>query len=303
MASDYGFDAGPSFCGNCGTPVEAGSSTCTACGHPLTTVDTGGGPGRDVPAQHPADYIPYCRSCGVGVPWGQGHTCPRCGVAPLCTLHFRASDGYCFDCANSPSYVSGETTTGGLRCGACGAAVGVDTEFCPDCGRALALRHAGVEYMGFWIRAAAFVADWIFAYLVSALIAAIIGISLTSGDVEPGTMQEVQFTLENFNYSFLLLFCGIAAAHGVIMTTLKGQTLGKMLLRIQVVDADGNVPPWPRAVVRELLRGVILLALLPLGLLYIWVALDARKRGPHDYIGRSFVVRKQRGARTPNRIL
>ena len=165
------------------------------------------------------------------------------------------------------------------------------------------MRQTGVEYMGFWIRAAAFVADWIFAYLVSALIAAIIGISLTSGDVEPETMQEVTFTLENFNYSFLLLFCGISAAHGIIMTTLKGQTLGKMLLRIQVVDADGNVPPWPRAVAREVLRGVILLALFPLGLLYIWVAMDGRKRGPHDYIGHSFVVRRPRGGGSSNRVL
>ena len=161
------------------------------------------------------------------------------------------------------------------------------------------MSRAGVEYMGFWIRAAAFVADWIFAYLLAALIAAIIGISLTSGDVEPETMQEVQFTLENFNYSFLLLFCGISAVHGIIMTALKGQTLGKMLLRIQVVDADGKVPPWPRTAVRETLRGVILLALFPLGLLYIWVAMDAQKRGPHDYIARSYVIRKRRGAEPP----
>ncbi len=301
MGTDFGFERGPSFCGNCGTPVEVGSAICATCGQPLNDGDAGGIGMRYGAGQPPRDYIPYCRNCGVGVPWGQGHTCPRCGVSPLCALHFRASDGFCFDCANAPSYAPAERATGGLRCGACGAAVDEATEFCPDCGRALALPQAGVEYMGFWIRAAAFVADWIFAYLVAALIAAIIGISLTSGDVEPATMEEVQFTLENFNYSFLLLFCGISAAHGIIMTTLKGQTLGKMLLRIQVVDASGNVPPWPRAVTREMLRGVILLALFPLGLLYIWVAMDVRKRGPHDYISHSFVVRKQRGPGTSDR--
>jgi len=85
------------------------------------------------------------------------------------------------------------------------------------------------------------------------------------------------------------------------MTALRGQTLGKMLLRIQVVDAGGNVPPWPRAVARELLRGVISLALFPLGLLYLWVALDTRKRGLHDYLGGSYVVRKQRNAGPSNR--
>ena len=149
--------------------------------------------------------------------------------------------------------------------------------------------------MGFWIRLAAFVADWIFAYLVAALIAAIIGISLTTGEVDPQAMEDLTIAIENFNYSFLLLFGGISVVHGAVMTAFRGQTLGKMLLRIQVVDAEGNVPPWQKAILRELLRGVILMALFPLGLLYVWVSLDSRKRGPHDYLSGSYVVRKQRG--------
>ena len=171
--------------------------------------------------------------------------------------------------------------------------------FAPNCGRAIGASQAGQEYAGFWIRLAAFAADWIFAYLAAALVAAIIGISLTTGDVEPATLDDVSITLENFNYSFLLLFCGISAAHGVIMTIWRGQTLGKMLLRIQVVDEQGNIPAWHNAAGRELLRGVILLALFPLGLLYIWVAFDRRKRGPHDFLGGSYVIRKRRNARTP----
>ena len=78
-------------------------------------------------------------------------------------------------------------------------------------------------------------------------------------------MEDLTIAIENFNYSFLLLFGGISVAHGAVMTAFRGQTLGKMLLRIQVVDAEGNVPPWQKAILRELLRGVILMALFPLG--------------------------------------
>ncbi len=297
MTSDSGAGEEPSFCGNCGAAVQAGSRTCDICGQPVAGAD-------EQPGPPPADYIPYCRSCGVGVPWGMGHACQRCGITPLCQLHFRADSGLCLDCAAAPVYVGrAETSYGasGLSCQACGAAVSPNADFCPNCGQAVfTALYQNVEYMGFWIRFAAFVADWIVAYLVTVLIAVVIGISMTSGDVDPEQLQDVSIAIENFNYSFLLLFWGISAVYCTVMTALKGQTLGKMLLRIQVVDADGNIPPWRKAVIRELLRGVILLALLPLGLLYVWVGFDARKRGPHDYLGGSYVVRKQRNTGPSN---
>ena len=77
---------GPSFCGNCGAAVQAGSAACNVCGQPVVEPTEQSGP-------PPTDYIPYCRSCGVGVPWGMGHTCQRCGVMPLCELHFQANTG------------------------------------------------------------------------------------------------------------------------------------------------------------------------------------------------------------------
>lgn len=287
MATELGPDTERSFCGNCGTAIEPGVRVCSACGEPVAEP-----PPRGEPA--PRDYIPYCRNCGVGVPWGRGHTCQRCGVSPLCDLHIHPATGRCFDCADAPSYSGGAAVAGAQRCGACGMLVAPFSDFCPNCGRGLAAQFQGMEYMGFWIRLAAFVADWIFAYLVAALIAAIIGISLTSGEVDPQAMEDLTIAIENFNYSFLILFGGISVVHGAVMTAFRGQTLGKMLLRIQVVDAEGNVPSWQKAILRELLRGVILMALFPLGLLYVWVSLDSRKRGPHDYLSGSYVVRKQR---------
>ena len=301
MASDSGLDLRPSFCGNCGTPVDPGSKTCGTCGQQFDLAATGDGQAYLPVSDAPSDYIPYCRGCGIGVPWEQGHACSRCGISPLCALHFRAAERLCLDCAEAPPS-RGTAAASGLRCGACGASVAPMTEFCPNCGRSLAAPYQGVEYAGFLLRLAAYVVDWIAAYLVAALIAAIIGISLTTGDVDPVAMEDVRITLENFNYSFLLLFCAISAIHGVVLTVWRGQTVGKMLLKIQVVDARGNIPTWHNAVLRELLRGVILLALVPLGFLYFWVAIDSRKRGPHDYVGGSYVVRKRARDRTTDGI-
>ena len=300
MASDWGQDPTPSYCGNCGTPVDAGERNCSACGHPLAVSTAANEPVYAQSSPPPADYIPYCRGCGVGVPWGEGNACSRCGVSPLCALHFRAIEALCLDCADTSENRGSAATAGGLRCGACGAAVVPSTGFCPNCGVALATPYAGAEYAGFMMRLAAFIIDWIGAYLLAALIAAIIGISLTAGDVEPVGLEDLTITLENFNYSFLLLFIVISTVHGVIFTLWRGQTLGKMLMKIQVVDASGNIPPRRSALMRELIRGVILMALFPLGLMYIWIAFDSRKRGPHDHLSGSFVVRKQGNARTPS---
>ena len=291
MTSESDFDAGQSFCGNCGAAVERGSRVCRACGQPVA-----GPPAQD--AAPPRDYIPYCRSCGVGVAWGTGHTCRRCGVTPLCALHFRAADGLCLDCADAPAYAASAPAAGGLRCGACGAAISPGAGFCHNCGRAFAVAGSPdtTEYMGFWIRAGAFVIDWVAAYLVAVAVAVAIGFSITSGDADPSTVDDVSLAFESINYSFLLLFWGISVAHSLLMTAWRGQTLGKMIVRIQVVDANGNVPSLQRVLIREGLRAVVLLALFPLGFVYAWVGMDLRKRGPHDHLGRSYVVRKRPGA-------
>ena len=299
MTREPDFDTGASYCGNCGTPVQAGAIACSNCGHPIPgeAIETewSQGPGRTAPA----DYIPYCRSCGVVVNWGEGHTCNRCGITPLCTLHFRTQERLCFDCADAPAAARTATSPAGLRCGACGAAVAPFTEYCPNCGRALAVARSGMDYVGFWSRAAAFIIDWIAAYLVAVLVAVAIGFSISSGELDAEAGGNISISLQSINFTFLLLYWGISVAHTILLTAWRGQTLGKMVMGIQVVDANGNLPALPRILARELVRAVILFALIPLGFMYLWVLIDDRRRGPQDYVGASFVVRKRRGSNSP----
>ena len=79
------------------------------------------------------------------------------------------------------------------------------------------------------------------------------------------------------------------------LIALKGQTLGKMAMRIRVVRAeDGEVPGWGKAIGRWILPG--LLSLIPVvgGLLVLIVYLsllwDDRRQGWHDKMGTTVVI-------------
>ena len=67
-----------------------------------------------------------------------------------------------------------------------------------------------------------------------------------------------------------------------------GQTLGMRAWRIRVVGQDGAPLSWPRSVLR-LAAGM--LALLPLGLGLWWGIFDAQRRGWHDRLTNTRVVR------------
>ncbi len=79
-----------------------------------------------------------------------------------------------------------------------------------------------------------------------------------------------------------VFFCGFWA-HG-------GQTLGMRAWRIRVVSQDGTPLSWPRALLR-FVAGV--LALLPLGLGLWWGIFDTQRRGWHDRLTNTRVVRVQ----------
>ena len=81
---------------------------------------------------------------------------------------------------------------------------------------------------------------------------------------------------------------GLTAAYFVISWSRGGQTIGMRAWRLRVVGADGQSLPWPRALLRF---GVALVALAALGLGFVWCLLDRDRRGWHDLVARSQVVR------------
>ncbi|MGZ3407783.1 MAG: RDD family protein, partial [Polyangia bacterium] len=73
-----------------------------------------------------------------------------------------------------------------------------------------------------------------------------------------------------------------------LFTALRGQTFGKHLMRVKVIDAFGERP----SIARSLLRTAAYLpSLLLLALGFLWIGFDREKRGLHDWLADTYVVK------------
>jgi uncharacterized RDD family membrane protein YckC/RNA polymerase subunit RPABC4/transcription elongation factor Spt4 len=162
-------------------------------------------------------------------------------------------------------------------CSHCGSSITAGASFCPSCGAATvvatvhssgrgAIGVAETEYMGFWIRLAAAVIDGVLTGIIGGII---------------GALTDVVALGSVFSLLYYVLFTG-----------LKGQTPGKMALRIQVVNQQGKIPGIDRAAFREIIGKLVSTVVILLG--FFWIGWDRHKRGWHDHISGTYVVRKQR---------
>ena len=120
-----------------------------------------------------------------------------------------------------------------------------------------------MSYSGFWIRFVAFMID---LFIISVLTAVVLITPLA------------------FLGPFVILI------YELLFIVSRRPTTGKMIMRIIVVNADGNVPSAGRLFLREFIGKFISAIALMLG--FFWIGLDSRKRGWHDYIGGTYVVHK-----------
>ena len=168
-----------------------------------------------------------------------------------------------------------------VYCTTCDREADPGARFCDNCGASLDPQYTpgltyfdqdsqDVEYMGFWIRLPALLIDVILLVIVGLVIRFALGES---------TLTSVVSLAFNLGYA-------------VILTAWRGQTVGKMALGIQVVDRDGNIPGIGAVLLREIVGKF--LSGIALGLGYLWVAWDREKRGWHDHIAGTYVVRKSR---------
>lgn len=68
-----------------------------------------------------------------------------------------------------------------------------------------------------------------------------------------------------------------------------GQTPGKMMFRIRVIQMDGYPNGWKTVILREIFGRIVSMIVFCLG--YIWVAFDFRKQGWHDKIAGTYVIK------------
>lgn len=84
----------------------------------------------------------------------------------------------------------------------------------------------------------------------------------------------------------------------VFLTGIKGQTLGKWVAGIIVVDSDGRTPGVAAAIPREMVGKFVGAVAFGLGL--IWMVFDEHRQGWHDKIAGTYVVRKRHPGGAPS---
>jgi len=145
-----------------------------------------------------------------------------------------------------------------------------------------------MKYAGFWVRVLAMIIDGI---LLSIVFVPILRALFPADVVSYAGMESGVYNIGmNLSNTASILYMLIVWIYFVVLTVLLGGTLGKMALKIKVVDEKGNKINWGQAILREVVGKFISTIILLLG--YIWVAFDAKKQGWHDKIAKTYVVYK-----------
>ena len=134
---------------------------------------------------------------------------------------------------------------------------------------------------GFFTRLAAYLVD----FAVAGILAFLVGLLLKmlSGALGGALEQPVFFHYDTIDLVKYL----ITALYFILLTKMTGWTLGKRLLRVRVVSADGAPLRWLDVIYRETI-GRYLSSLLCVG--YMVLALDRQHRGFHDMLCDTRVV-------------
>jgi len=146
---------------------------------------------------------------------------------------------------------------------------------------------AGVSWGGFFRRAYALSVDLFVIALLSSIMGAMayvgykVGLS-AHGQVISGDNAAALFAI------LTLGWLGLIGAYFIVMHGLGGQTIGKMLLGLRVVGDDRQPPSFRQAAVRWLAA----VGFAPIGLGFLWVLWQSEKRGWHDFVARTWVVRE-----------
>lgn len=146
---------------------------------------------------------------------------------------------------------------------------------------------AGVSWGGFFRRAYALSIDLFVIALLSSIMGAMayvgykVGLS-AHGQVISGDNAAALFAI------LTLGWLGLIGAYFIVMHGLGGQTIGKMLLGLRVVGDDRQPPSFRQAA----LRWLAAVGFAPIGLGFLWVLWQPEKRGWHDFVARTWVVRE-----------
>lgn len=153
-----------------------------------------------------------------------------------------------------------------------------------------------VHVVGFWRRSTAAVVDAL-VLLPVLLIAGWVGsrvAGMRSDEIGRLTVETLLDLFLNGGLAFygtVALVLSVVTIYSVLFISTSGRTPGLMVAGAQVISVYGERPELWRVVVR--CTGAAIGACL-LGLGWIWTGIDREKRGLHDWLAGTYVVRHQK---------
>ena len=144
-----------------------------------------------------------------------------------------------------------------------------------------------MQYIGFWRRLIAFIIDTVILTIAQMPIDAVAKPFITKPSNLSSSSQSLTYSGANIIYLLILV-----VGWWLYWVTLQhkiGQTLGKKLLGIKVVDEKGKTPSAGVLGTREFVGKLV--STLILGIGFLMIAFDSKKQGLHDKIAKTYVVK------------
>ncbi|GEM_PF-1856548 len=142
---------------------------------------------------------------------------------------------------------------------------------------------------GFWIRLAAWVVDLLCLFLMTTAFAIAALTTIYLGGQLGGEINDQVITLAG--YSTIAIVTLSSMVYCTVFVGACGQTPGKMFFRLKIIRTDGQEMTYGRALVR---LSCLALSLLLFGIGFLMIAYTSQKRGLHDMLAGTSVVRLQR---------
>jgi uncharacterized RDD family membrane protein YckC len=149
-------------------------------------------------------------------------------------------------------------------------------------------------YAGFVTRAAAFILDLIFVSLSIGVVNGLFRLLLWYFDLDPAACPPIRLgnflrasTCHASAWLMLILSIAFPFLYLLFFWMLSGQTPGKFFLRLRIIRQDGG-----RVRLHQSLRRLLgyWLAILTLGIGFLYVLVDDRRRGLHDRLAGTCVI-------------
>ena len=136
---------------------------------------------------------------------------------------------------------------------------------------------AQVAYGGFWIRVVAYLIDAILLSIVIGVVASLAGFNLMETDWE---RQNPLFNLLSLVIGWLYF--------ALMESSERGATVGKMALGLRVVTSNGQRLSFMNATGRYFAK---IISAIILGIGFLMIAFTDKKRGLHDMIASTLVIK------------